>query len=185
MILNLAGCVLTVTGGSLKGMSFAASGLLFGLASAACYSLVGIFGRLASGESSPFVVATYNFLFGTIFLGLFGHPWTTVADPMDLKILAYGFVYALIPTGICYIIYFNGVSKIKESSKVPVVASVENVVAVIVGVMVFHEKVGLGNLAGIVLVLGSIAVMNMELPISGKSMPKRVSVTSQEHAHVQ
>lgn len=151
MILNLAGCVLTVTGGSLKGMSF----------------------------------ATYNFLFGTIFLGLFGHPWTTVADPMDLKILAYGFVYALIPTGICYIIYFNGVSKIKESSKVPVVASVENVVAVIVGVMVFHEKVGLGNLAGIVLVLGSIAVMNMELPISGKSMPKRVSVTSQEHAHVQ
>ena len=185
MILNLAGCALTVTGGSLKGMSFAASGLLFGLASAACYSLVGIFGRLASGESSPFVVATYNFLFGTIFLGLFGHPWTTVADPMDLKILAYGFVYALIPTGICYIIYFNGVSKIKESSKVPVVASVENVVAVIVGVMVFHEKVGLGNLAGIVLVLGSIAVMNMELPISGKSMPKRVSVTSQEHAHVQ
>ena len=159
--------------------------MLFGLASAACYSLVGIFGRLASGESSPFVVATYNFLFGTIFLGLFGHPWTTVADPMNLKILAYGFVYALIPTGICYIIYFNGVSKIKESSKVPVVASVENVVAVIVGVMVFHEKVGLGNLAGIVLVLGSIAVMNMELPISGKSMPKRVSVTSQEHAHVQ
>ena len=67
MILNLAGCVLTVTGGSLKGMSFAASGLLFGLASAACYSLVGIFGRLASGESSPFVVATYNFLFGTIY----------------------------------------------------------------------------------------------------------------------
>lgn len=90
MILNLAGCVLTVTGGSLKGMSFAASGLLFGLASAACYSLVGIFGRLASGESSPFVVATYNFLFGTIFLGLFGHPWTTVADPMNFKILAYG-----------------------------------------------------------------------------------------------
>ena len=165
--------------------AFATSGLLFGLASAACYSLVGIFGRLASGESSPFVVATYNFLFGTIFLGLFGHPWTTVADPMDLKILAYGFVYALIPTGICYIIYFNGVSKIKESSKVPVIASVENVVAVIVGVMVFHEKVGIGNLAGIVLVLGSIAVMNMELPISGKSMPKRVSVTSQEHAHVQ
>ena len=50
--------------------------------------------------------------------------------------------------------------------------------AVIVGVMVFHEKVGIGNLAGIVLVLGSIAVMNMELPVSGKA-PKRVSVTSQ------
>ena len=52
-------------------------------------------------------------------------------------------------------------SKIKESSKVPVVASVENVVAVIVGVMVFHEKVGIGNLAGIVLVLGAGGLATM------------------------
>lgn len=96
-----------------------------------------------------------------------------------------GFVYALIPTGICYIIYFNGVSKIKESSKVPVVASVENVVAVIVGVAIFHEKVGTGNLIGIALVLGTIAVMNMELPLLGKNMFKRVSVASKKHVHVQ
>lgn len=184
MILNLAGCALTVTGGSLKGMTFAASGLLFGLASAACYSLVGIFGRLASGESSPFVVATYNFLFGTIFLGLFGHPWTTVAEPLDPQILAYGFIYALIPTGICYVIYFSGVSKIKESSKVPVVASVENVVAVAAGVLFFHEKVGLGNLAGVMLVLGSIAVMNLEFTAEKKGLLRRIPAAAQKEAHV-
>lgn len=164
MMLNLIGCALTVTGGSLHGVSLAVSGLLFGLASAACYSLVGIFGRIASGEASPYVVATYNFLFGTIFLGLFGHPWTTVDNPLNLGILLYGFVYALIPTGICYIIYFSGVSRIKESSKVPVVASVENVIAVVIGVLMFGEKVGLVNMAGILLVLGSIVVMNMDIP---------------------
>lgn len=164
MALNLIGCGLTVTGGHLSGVSFAVSGLLFGLASAACYSLVGIFGRLASGESSPYVVATYNFLFGVIFLGLFGHPWTTVANPLEPGILFYGFIYALIPTGICYVIYFTGVSRIQESSKVPVVASVENVVAVVIGMLVFHEQVGVGNMIGVALVLGSIVVMNLELP---------------------
>lgn len=181
MVLNLAGCVLTVTGGSLSGVSFAVSGLLFGLASAVCYSLVGIFGRIASGESSPYVVATYNFLFGTIFLGLFGHPWTTVANPFEPGILFYGLIYALIPTGICYIIYFSGVSKIRESSKVPVVASVENVIAVVIGVLVFGEKVGAGNMLGIVLVLCSIAVMNLEFPTAGK---RRLGIHLRTHGRV-
>lgn len=183
MILNLTGCILTVTGGHLNGMSFAASGLLFGLSSAACYSLVGIFGRIASGESSPFVVATYNFLFGTIFLGLFGHPWTTVANPFNPGILGYGFIYALIPTGICYVIYFSGVSRIKESSKVPVVASVENVVAVFIGVLVFHEHVGAGNLLGIALVLGSIAIMNMQLPAGHGKKREHIRVGVHTHGH--
>ena len=184
MALNLVGCLLTVTGGHLNGMSFAVSGLLFGLASAACYSLVGIFGRIASGEASPYVVATYNFLFGSIFLGLFGHPWTTVANPLEPGILFYGLIYALIPTGICYIIYFSGVSRIKESSKVPVVASVENVIAVLIGVLVFHEKVGMGNMIGILLVLGSIAVMNMELPMLGRRTGQRVRIGARGHAAV-
>lgn len=184
MALNLVGCLLTVTGGHLNGMSFAVSGLLFGLASAACYSLVGIFGRIASGEASPYVVATYNFLFGSIFLGLFGRPWTTVANPFEPGILLYGLIYALIPTGICYIIYFSGVSRIKESSKVPVVASVENVIAVLIGVLVFHEKVGMGNMIGILLVLGSIAVMNMELPTLGRRTGQRVRIGARGHAAV-
>jgi drug/metabolite transporter (DMT)-like permease len=184
MGLNLVGCFLTVTGGHLSGMSFAVSGLLFGLASAACYSLVGIFGRIASGESSPYVVATYNFLFGTIFLGIFGHPWTTVANPLEPGILLYGLIYALIPTGICYIIYFTGVSRIKESSKVPVVASVENVVAVLIGVLVFHENVGLGNLFGVLLVLFSIVIMNVELPAGRRHAGQRSSVDVQGHVTV-
>lgn len=183
MTLNLIGCALTVTGGSLNGVSLAASGLLFGLASAVCYSLVGIFGRIASGEASPYVVATYNFLFGAIFLGLFGRPWTTVENPLEPGILFYGFIYALIPTGICYIIYFSGVSRIKESSKVPVVASVENVIAVVIGVLVFGEKVGLSNMAGILLVLGSIMVMNMEFP-TGRKRRTKLGIRFGAHGHV-
>ena len=56
----------------------------------------------------------------------------------DKTIWCYGFLYALLPTAIGYIFYFVGLSGVKESSKVPVVASVENVVAVMIGV--YHEQ---------------------------------------------
>ena len=74
---NIAGCILTVTGGRFEGLSFAASGLLFGIASGFCYSLTAIFGRLAADEGSPFAVSAYNFLFATLFLSVL-HPWTSV-----------------------------------------------------------------------------------------------------------
>lgn len=160
LFVNVIGCALTVTGGSFLGLSFGVSGLLFGVAAGFCYSLAPVFGRLAADEGSPFAVATYNFLFATIFLAVFTQPWTTVAHPLNLKLLAVGTGYALIPTALAYIFYFTGLKGITESSKVPVVASVETVVATVIGTAVFHENLQIGNLIGIACVLGSIVIMS-------------------------
>ena len=161
LLINIIGCTLTVTGGNFTGLSFAVSGLLFGVASGFCYSLAPIFGRLAADEGSPFAVSTYNFLFATIFLAIFTRPWTTVENPLNPKVLAIGVGFALIPTALGYIFYFSGIKNITESSKVPVVASIETVVATIIGILIFHENLRLGNILGIACVLGSIAIMNL------------------------
>lgn len=161
LFINIIGCALTVTGGSFTGLSFAVSGLLFGIAAGFCYSLAPIFGRLAADEGSPFAVSTYNFLFATIFLAVFTRPWSDVEDPLNLKLLAIGVGFALIPTALGYIFYFSGLKNITESSKVPVVASIETVVATMIGMVVFHEDLHLGNMIGILCVLGSIAIMNL------------------------
>ncbi|MEZ3487328.1 MAG: DMT family transporter [Lachnospiraceae bacterium] len=168
LLINIIGCTLTVTGGNFNGLSFAASGLLFGIAAGFCYSLAPIFGRLAADEGSPFAVSTYNFLFATIFLAIFTHPWTTVSNPLNLKVLAIGVGFALVPTALGYIFYFSGLKNITESSKVPVVASIETVVATIIGILVFHENLRLGNILGIVCVLGSIAIMNLNFRQSSR-----------------
>lgn len=162
LFINIIGCVLTVTGGHFEGLSFAVSGLLFGVAAGFCYSLTAIFGRLAADEGSPFAVSTYNFLFATLFLAFF-HPWTTVDEPFNLPLILAGVGFALIPTALGYIVYFKGLHGITESSKVPVIASVETVIATIIGIAVFHENLRFGNIAGIVCVLGSIALMNIKL----------------------
>ncbi len=162
LIINVAGCILAVTGGriSLAGMSLA--GILFGAAAGFCYSLTAIFGKICGNRTNPFVMSTYSYLFAALFLLIFaGSSGTavTVTPPIAL----WGFLYALIPTAIGYLIYYDGVGRIRESSRVPVYASVETVVAAVLGVAVNHESIGFVNIIGIAVVIISIAMMNYKL----------------------
>lgn len=156
LFINIFGCVLTATGGqfSLEGIAF--SGILVGIGAGFTYAMSAIFGRLATDDqASPYAIAAYNFLFGSGFL-LLTRPWTTVENPWNFKILFVGTLFALIPTALAYIFYFKGLAKITQSSKVMVVASIELVIATIIGMVVFQEAVGLSNVVGIVFVLLSI-----------------------------
>ena len=61
---------------------------------------------------------------------------------------------------LAYIVYYGGMSRITETSKVPVIASVETVVAAVIGLVAFGQTLGAVKILGIALVLCSIAVMN-------------------------
>jgi len=60
----------------------------------------------------------------------------------------------------------HGLSRGLETSKVPVVASVETIVAALIGLVVFSEAGGLFKLVGIACVVSSIAIMNLSKPAS-------------------
>lgn len=105
----------------------------------------------------------HYFVYLFSFLAIFMHPWTTVENPWDIRVIGVGVAFALIPTASGYIFYFSGLRNIRESSKVPVVASIETVVATIIGILVFHEDLHAGNIIGIIFVLCSIAIMNLNL----------------------
>lgn len=62
------------------------------------------------------------------------------------------------------------IRSIHESSKVPVISSVEAVVAALIGVLLYHERLNVFGVSGIALVLASIAVMNITNP---KYIPRR------------
>ena len=158
LLVNIIGCALVATGGrfSLAGASVA--GLLFGVGAGFCYSMNAVIGKIAGERTNVFVINTYSYLFAALFLLLFTHPLQN-APALTPRLLTWGFLYALIPTAVAYLIYFTGVQRIAESSRVPVVASVETVVAAIVGVAVYGETMGVAHLLGILLVLSSIALM--------------------------
>ena len=161
LLVNVVGCALTATGGDFSAASLAPLGLLIGVGAGFTYAMTAVIGRIAmQEESSPFAVATYNLFFGCLFIALVRHPWTTVDAPFNASLLLYGLLFGLIATALAYSIYFSGLSKITETGKVPVVASIELVVATIIGVFAFSESMTIIKIVGIVLVLLSILLFS-------------------------
>ncbi|MCR4654985.1 MAG: DMT family transporter [Lachnospiraceae bacterium] len=163
LLVNVAGCALTATGGDFSSASLAPLGLLIGVGAGFTYAMTAVIGKIAmQEEASPFAVAAYNLFFGCLFIALVRRPWMTVEAPFNVRLLLYGLLFGLIATALAYSIYFSGLSKITETSKVPVVASIELVVATIIGVLAFSEDMTVIKIVGILLVLLSILLFSSQ-----------------------
>ena len=162
IVINIFGCVLTATNGVFDIQALSVIGLLCGAGAGICYALTSVIGKLAADKTDPFVMSMYSYLFAAMFLGLWMKPWQQGIH-CDGRILIWGVLYALIPTAIAYVIYYHGLQSLTENSKAPVIASIETVVAAVIGVAVYQEQLGVCSIIGIVLVLLSIVIMNMRL----------------------
>ena len=146
------------TGGQFTAFSLSVSGIFFGIVSGFCYALTAIFGKLVGEDSDPFVISTYSYLFAALFLAVFMRQWETPIT-FTIHIMWLGFLYALIPTAIGYLFYYQGVRQIHESSRVPVIASMETVMATVLGMLVLGEKLTVTRYLGIIIVMFSIVLM--------------------------
>ncbi len=162
LAINVAGCVLAATGGNFSGAGVSAIGLLFGIGAAFAYSTQNIFGRLATDEGSPFVVATYNFFFAALFTLVAARPFSTVDNAFEPGLLIYGALFGLIPTTIAYLLYFAGIQGLTETSKVPVLCSAELIVATLIGVIFFHESYPFLSICGTAMIFISIMLMSRD-----------------------
>lgn len=160
LVMNIIGCFLMVTGGNLDNLKISFLGIIFGLVSAFLYSLIAIIGNIVSDDVHPLTVVFYSFLFGWITLSAFTRPWEVIPKISSIHFWIYSFGFGLIPTVGSYFFYMGGLRNNLELSKVPIIASVETVVATILGVFVFRENIGLINLLGMLTLILSIAFMN-------------------------
>lgn len=158
ILVNMIGCALAVTGRNFSLAALSISGILFGVAAGLCYGLTATFGRLAGEDGDPFLISTYSYLFAALFLLICLKPW---AVPLTITpaIAGLGFLYALIPTALGYVLYYRGVQELAENSKAPVIASVETVVTAILGMAVLGEKLSLLHYMEIAIVMASIMLM--------------------------
>lgn len=155
----VSGCAL-VTGVFGGGFSVSGIGILTGLGSAFGYALYSIFGRYAINRGYGSMTVTFwTFLFaavGTIPLANIPDMAEKIsASPSALTIAA---LMAVVVTVLPYLCYTAGLDRI-ESGKASVIASVEPVMATIVGTVVFHEELTLSAAAGIILVIASIFLL--------------------------
>ena len=160
IILNIAGCALAA--GVSGAMNFAGIiSLVPGILSALAYAFMTIWSSKCLKDTDKLTFLFYSMLSGSICL-LTTSPLSEIVPVLEMKMLFVSCAYGLFTTVIPYLLYYSGLSVIEDLSGVPVIASVEVVVASVIGIFLFGEEAGITKTAGIVLVLLSIVLINLK-----------------------
>lgn len=158
-----AGCCLVSGIGT--GTHLTPAGILYGLGAGFGYALYTIFSRYAlqRGYSSS-TINFYSCLLaaaGAILLwrpeGLFSA--MTASAESAAWCVGTGVISCFIP----YLLYTYGLTGL-ENSRASILSSVEPVVASLVGVFVYHEGMTVPSMAGVLLVLSAVLLLNREAP---------------------
>ena len=160
LVLAFAGCVL-VSGISGEGMTL--PGLLVGLGSGIGYGLYSILGTVALRRYSPFTVTTYTFVFAALGSWLICRPAEMLAKfaaAPDLPgLVFFCFLTALVTAVIPFLAYTLGLRTV-EASRAGILATVEPLVATLIGVAVFSEPLTLLSGLGMLLILAAVVLLN-------------------------
>ncbi|MBQ6290416.1 MAG: EamA family transporter [Clostridia bacterium] len=160
LVLAFAGCVL-VSGISGEGITLV--GLLIGLGSGIGYGLYSILGTIALRRYSPYTVTTYTFLFAAAGSWLVCGPadmiskFTAAADLPFL--LFFCCLTALVTAVIPFLSYTLGLRTV-EASRAGILATIEPMVATLIGILVFAEPLTLLSGLGILLILAAVVLLN-------------------------
>ena len=157
--MTFIGCIL-VTGILEGGVAVITwQGIGIGLAAGVGYALYSIFGTYAirAGYGS-LTISLYTFLLATIVISFLVEPAAVVSQITEMGQWPLAISFALLTTVVPYLTYTKGLSGL-PASKASVTATIEPVVAAILGIVVFHESVTMLKVTGIVLVLSSVVVM--------------------------
>ena len=158
LVLAFLGCCFVA--GILNGqLTLTTDGLLLGIGSGLFYSSYTIFGRFALKHYQPFTVTFYTFLIagiGSLFMTNAGDLYTTFHSPQGI-LLSLGLMVC--GTVLPYILYTKGLNDLGDSGKASILASVEPVVASLVGILAFGEPMTLGVVLGLVCILASVYIL--------------------------
>lgn len=149
-----------------------APGIIYGLLAGFGYALYSIFGRYALEKGySSLTISFYTFLCSavcTFFLADKGSVVNALSGNgmLVLKTVVLVLMVTLLP----YLSYTKGL-KGMENGTASVLASIEPVVATLIGVFVYKETLNIWNIIGMCMVLGSIILINIKH--DGKKFTKK------------
>ena len=144
-------------------LAFVGCALVSGIARGLSYALYSICGRFALDRGyNSWTVTFYSFAFCALGCLLLARPGeifaAAAARPALLVTMA---LHGLITGFAAFVLYTNGL-RFLETGRASVVASLELVFGALVGLIAYGEAVSADALAGIVLILGAVAILSGE-----------------------
>ncbi|NLK37583.1 MAG: EamA family transporter [Epulopiscium sp.] len=159
LLLTFSGCVLVTGLLESVGGTITLLGVMLGLGSGFGYALYSIFGTFALKRGYRSLTITYyTFLTAAIFMLFLLNPIDIAQRISDTHLWLYMVVFTAVTTVIPYVAYTTGLAYI-EAGKASVMATIEPVVAVGIGILFFQESASIMKLLGIVMVLSSVFLL--------------------------
>ena len=160
LIAFLGCCLVSGVGGGTAHLS--GVGLALGLGAGFCYALFSIFSRFAINRGyNTFTINFYSCVLAGIGSLFFGGtqalPIISQSTGSLLFAVATGIVTCFLP----YMLYTYGLTGL-ENGKASIMASIEPVVATLVGLGIYHEKLTALSALGVALVLSAIVLLNLK-----------------------
>jgi len=163
LVCTVGGCIL-VTGVFSGGEGMSRTDpwtILYGLGAGIGYALYSVFGTFALRKYSPSTVTFYTLLFATLgALPLAGVQWIP-AVAADWRVVVGGLGIGIVSCLIPYLLYTEGLRQI-PAGKASILATVEPVVASLIGVFLFREEMTGLRFLGILAILGGVLLVNWQ-----------------------
>ena len=155
LALTFVGCCLVVRLYAPESLSLSLPGIIFGLLSGMTYSLVTVIGRKTLGLGDPWQASILPAIFTLLMFQIIRPVWTIDLSgaAVDLSYLALGLVCGMLPM----LFYLTGMRGI-EGGKASLIATLEPVVATLVGVLFLGDSLEGFQILGILIVLAGTLV---------------------------
>ena len=162
LILAFTGCVL-VSG--ISGNGITVTGLLLGLGSGIGYGLYSILGTIALRRYSPYTVTTYTFVIAAMGSWVICRPADMISKfraADRLSVLLFLCVLTAVVTAVIpFLSYTLGLSTV-EAGRAGILATIEPLVATVIGMICFSEPLTVLSGAGIALILAAVVILNLK-----------------------
>jgi len=141
-------------------------GFVFGIMSSCTYAFYNIYADVKLKDFEPLVIAFYTNL-TTLAVSLILHPgFFRFEFLMTSELLIYIFELAVV-SGILPVIFLYKGIKLIGADKASIVATSELPITILLSFFVLGERMGLVQLAGILLIMGSIIILQYEGKLEG------------------
>jgi drug/metabolite transporter (DMT)-like permease len=158
VLLTVAGSALVVRAYDAAALRLNLAGVLAGLAAGLTYALYSIFGKHTLRRYDPFATVLFALGFGAGFLLLALRRWPALPSAAALPVVLF---LVLVPTVLAYLLYTGGL-RMMEAGRASIVATVEPVVAALLGLTLLGERLDGLQWVGGGLVLAAVALIQVE-----------------------
>jgi drug/metabolite transporter (DMT)-like permease len=158
LIITFTGCSFVIGIIPNSNESISLYGFILGLGSGLFYALYSIFGKFALRKYDSLTVTVYTFIFAAIAITPFSGLWVILHLFSTIEVWLYIIGLGFFSTMLAFIFYTKGLKSV-ESSRASIIATIEPVVAALLSLLFFQEKLNLWQYLGIALVIAAVFIV--------------------------